>query len=308
VYANVGTAALAVNNSTFEENAAASGGAIRRFNALVEVVSSSFTSNGAQLDGGGISSGFGGSVTDPTTLNVTNSTFTGNSAASGGGIYNDGYAVLNSLTLKDNQDGIFVGTLAVTTHLGNSVLDNPGFENCETIGPAIIEDSTSLSTDNTCPVSIVGTPAQLGPLTTNSNGVNATKYHAPAPEGPLVNTGSACPPLDQLGAARAGACDIGAVEFAPPQGTIVDLFEGWNPVLWERPEAATAIDVISTLDVLVADPVWEAVAFYDEGDEEWLQTFRQAPLPSLNTLTALEEGNEYWIFVNSSTQLGFPPK
>jgi len=213
LYINASTAVMTVTNSVFNQNTAASGGGAARFNAHLEIANSSFTSNQSTGgDGGGLWLSFGPNPPDPTLVRVTSVTFSGNTASSnrGGGIYNQGYSLLKNITFKDNTNGIFN---AGTTHLGNSVLDNPGSLNCDGTGTPISSDGHNLSTDNSCAVEINATAAQLGPLTTNNNGVNHTDYHMPLTGSPLINAATGCPTLDQRGAMRPDACDIGAVEY-----------------------------------------------------------------------------------------------
>ncbi len=107
------------------------------------------------------------------------------------------------------NDGTFV-----TTHLGNSVLDNPGYTNCAGTGtPGISLDGHNLSTDTSCAVEQNGVVVQFGPREINANGVNATRYYPPLAGSPLINAAANCPTLDQRGALRPDTCDIGAVEY-----------------------------------------------------------------------------------------------
>jgi hypothetical protein len=84
------------------------------------------------------------------------------------------------------------------------------------------------------------------------------------------------------------------------------LFEGWNRVPdWrEDAEANGMRAVLETMFLLLTPDRWEAVAHFD-GDE-WDQTFADAPLPSFNTLTRLEAGQTYWIFVPADAELAAP--
>jgi hypothetical protein len=60
------------------------------------------------------------------------------------------------------------------------------------------------------PSSRTGDP-KLGPLTQDPNGL--TSYRMPLAGSPLIDAGFNCLALDQRGATRVNACDIGAVEF-----------------------------------------------------------------------------------------------
>jgi hypothetical protein len=86
----------------------------------------------------------------------------------------------------------------------------------------------------------------------------------------------------------------------------IELFEGWNFIPGWQAESVSGVDlVIDALDGSVAPIVWTTVAHYDPVTDEWLQTFRQAPLPSFNTLTGLQQGQDYWIFVTGDALLTF---
>ncbi len=212
-------AKVTVTDSVFRNNTAAvSGGGAYRYNASLDISNSSFTDNtalgvGATGNGGGLFSG--ARIPDPTSVNATSVTFSGNTAGSGqgGGIYTSGSSVFKNLTIKDNTNGLFNAGIVVATHLGNSVLENPGHLNCDGGGVAILSDGHNLSTDTSCPVETNGTPAQLGPREINANGINQTRFHLPLAGSPLINGAANCPTLDQRGATRPNVCDIGAVEY-----------------------------------------------------------------------------------------------
>jgi predicted outer membrane repeat protein len=195
-----------------------SGGGLYRYNARLDIFNSSFTDNtaqgvGATGNGGGLFSG--ARIPDPTSVNARSVTFSGNKAGSGqgGGIYTSGSSVFKNLTIKDNTNGLFNAGIVVATHLGNSVLENPGHLNCDGGGVAILSDGHNLSTDTSCPLEKNATPAQLGPRVINANGINQTRFHLPVTGSLLINAAAGCPTLDQRGATRPDACDIGAVEY-----------------------------------------------------------------------------------------------
>jgi hypothetical protein len=152
---------------------------------------------------------------DPTSATLSGVTVGGNTAASnkGGGIYNDaGRLFLLNVTIKDNRNGIF-NTGQFETNLGNSVLDNPGFLNCDGNGLPLTLSGHNLSTDNSCTVEQNAIPALLGPRVINSNGINQTLYYPPLAGSPLINAAPLCPKRDQRGALRPDTCDIGAIEY-----------------------------------------------------------------------------------------------
>jgi hypothetical protein len=90
--------------------------------------------------------------------------------------------------------------------------------------------------------------------------------------------------------------------LAAPKGGGSELFEGWNLVEdWPIGEASSAGEVIEVLDNSVEPNVWDSIAYYD--GSAWLQTFANAPLPSFNTLTELQTGEDYWLFVTADAEL-----
>jgi hypothetical protein len=225
LYTNSDNTVITVTKGVFDQNSARVGAGIARHNAHLEVSDSSFTSNTARRAGGGLAVMSGGGLADPTLVRVTSSTFDGNSANLfggdyfGGGIYNQGYSILQNLTIVSNTLGIYSSEPFVVTHLGNSVLDNPGSVNC--FGsipgpPPITSDGYNVSTGGSCALTGVGdrngvAAVLLGPLTTNF-----TSYRVPLPGSPLIDAippSVPCPPRDQRGALRVGNCDVGAVEF-----------------------------------------------------------------------------------------------
>jgi hypothetical protein len=72
-----------------------------------------------------------------------------------------------------------------------------------------------------------------------------------------------------------------------------ELHEGWNKVEWESeavdglPELLAALDGASSAE-------WLAVAAFEGG--LWRQAFAWSPFTALNTLRALESGQDYWLF------------
>ena len=217
LYTNIVTTTITISNSGFSGNTAVgSGGGLARFNASLNIFNSSFTYNTA-ASGGGL---FLGALPEPTSgpyVRVQSVTVSDNTATSnqGGGVLNTSRVELYSMTIVTNTDGVWSGASG-NTRFRDTVLQNPGFLNCDGDGTAqISDDSHNFSTDNSCvlPNSQTGTSldSQLGPLATDSPG--STYYHLPLAGSPLINAGFNCPERDQRGAVRPDQCDIGAVEF-----------------------------------------------------------------------------------------------
>jgi photosystem II stability/assembly factor-like uncharacterized protein len=102
---------------------------------------------------------------------------------------------------------------------------------------------------------------------------------------------------------KSGTLENGFTFQAPPAG--VDLFEGWNPVEWQGADIVGVQPLIDHLNSAVTPNLWDTIA-RNEGDI-WLQTFKDAPLPSFNTLPGVEAGLTYWIFVTDSAVLTMDP-
>jgi hypothetical protein len=137
-----------------------------------------------------------------------------NGAPQGAGVFNDGVILqLSSTTIVHNWvDGVFTRR-GGSTHLRSSVLQNP--TNCGVDAATIIDDLANFATDLTCwlgPGSTQGVAAdpRLGSPAQDPHGL--TVYYPPLLFSPLVDRGFQCPPLDQIGNARSGPCDIGAIE------------------------------------------------------------------------------------------------
>ncbi len=212
---------LAVTNSTFTDNSTfgnmGHGGAIANNQGTVSITSSTLARNtmvGAVFGGGGgaLSNGFLGTVM------ITNSTLADNTASSialhllrGGGIENPGTGMvtLQNTILAGNRFSLSPGVppppdsvncngpdcFGATTSLDHNLIGDPTYCTISLLGNDLIGDpGLAEFTDD-------GTPGGGHfPLLASSQAIDRA-----SPE--------ACPPTDQLGLARIGICDIGAVEF-----------------------------------------------------------------------------------------------
>jgi predicted outer membrane repeat protein len=219
LYTNVQTTTLTVSNSVFDRNTAASGGGIARFSARLRLLNSSVTNNTATL-GGGMYMSAGPQASVGGYVEVHDSTLSTNTATGGqgGGLYNQGLINLQSVTIKDNTNGIFNFGNGEVTRITNSVLQNPGSLNCDGDGTVPTSAGGNFSTDNSCPFAAIkdqqgpGLDPKLGALTIDPLGI--TFYHMPQADSPLLNAAAAgCTDRDQRYALRPNSCDIGAVEF-----------------------------------------------------------------------------------------------
>jgi plastocyanin len=93
-------------------------------------------------------------------------------------------------------------------------------------------------------------------------------------------------------------------EGGGPEPTEVELFEGWNLVGAWPGEGLEGDDITAFFDKNVEGD-WEALAYFN--GEEWEQRFQDPPLPSFNTLNAIEPGADIWVFVPGDATLTIPP-
>lgn len=203
-------------------------------NTVLTVINSTFTSNRASNQGGGLWNGNGA------TVNITNSTFFGNQAVSsdqtnglGGAIMRtSGKINITNSTIAGNlagfQGGGIVGgtdTKITNVILANNVANNGGnnwniknncFDQMTNGGnnlqfPARNPNDPS---DQDCAAGILTTDPKLSPLASNGG---TTQTMALLTGSPAINTGNnaTCPTTDQRGLARpqGGICDIGAFEL-----------------------------------------------------------------------------------------------
>lgn len=211
LYMNNDSSVVTMTHAAFDKNTATSGAGLGRSGGRLTVQHASFTDNTAASQGGALNvSGAGVPV------RVVNTTFSGNvvSNSQGGGIFNNGTLELVNVTLKNNTNGVFNFGTGEITQMRNSVLDNPGYLNCDGDGTPVTSNGYNYSNDNSCALagpgdqSGLGLDPKLGPRQ-----VGFTAFHLPLAGSPLINAAVNCSPLDQRYALRPDACDIGAVEF-----------------------------------------------------------------------------------------------
>jgi hypothetical protein len=222
-----------IDNSSFTANTSGFAGALDNFGTIGDLSGDTFWRNSVFGYGGALANVFGSIST------LTNDTFIANTVSDG---YGQGGAI--------EQDEGVIGLLANDTIIGNHATVGGGIDNqanstinaltgtivasntgkqgpnCENFNSTIVDAGYNLESDAaaTCGFSaarhdLVGTNPALRPLG-NFGGLTLTS--PPLPTSPVIHAGPAgsCPTsTDQRGVPRlqpAGACQIGAVEWAPP--------------------------------------------------------------------------------------------
>ena len=198
------------------------------------------TLNNSSISGNTGSDGPGGIYSWGGTLIVNNSTISSNSTSNGGGIFAGGGGTvrLNSATISRN-----------TASTGGGIYNNPGSPADIVLQNTILAGNTASGTSPDCSGSLASAGYNLvGDITncdflpntgdlTNVDAklgslIGSPSYHPLASDSPAVEAGNpaGCTDqngnlltTDQRGAARIGACDIGAYEYTTP-GSVTDLF------------------------------------------------------------------------------------
>jgi hypothetical protein len=206
-----GTVALV--NTTVNGNQAGDGpgGGIRNTSGMINLNNSTISGNTSDVAGGGISNRDG-------TVELVNSTVSGNRSldsvdGSGGGISNrDGTVeLLNTIVARN--------TATNSTDCDGTV---------DSMGHNLIGDVTDCNFVATTGDLVGAASSPIDPkLGDLQNNGGPTFTHALLSNSPAVDGGDnvPCPPTDQRGVSRpqGAACDIGAYEFAPPPGTVVEI-------------------------------------------------------------------------------------
>ncbi|MGQ9548632.1 MAG: choice-of-anchor Q domain-containing protein [Roseiflexus sp.] len=209
------TGPLTVNDSLFEANRAGvdgrgdtRGGAIVSYRATMTVNSSTFTGN--QVIG---RQGFGGAIGNAGSATIVNSTFYDNAAEYGGAIYGLRDTRLVNVTLARNQsaNGANLNWEKTTTMTLRNTLLVPGANGRNCVRAVSTNEGGNLQEgDTSCfpaqPAVTLGliAPAMYG---------GGTPTIALPPGSAAIDVGRDCPPHDQRGFPRVGACDSGAFEF-----------------------------------------------------------------------------------------------
>jgi hypothetical protein len=215
-------ATLDLTDSAVVNNRAQSGGGIASQGTL-RIARTTVSGNRAEgLQVGSV----GGIYVIQGSTEVRNTTVSGNSANTvAGGIGSNGRLVLENVTVVYNTaptvGGVAqaVGRVAPDTTIDNTLVARNTGGACggDTGGVSAWKGDHNLDDDGTCEFNALGdlsgADPQIGLLADNGG---PTQTHAIPAASPAVNSGADCAATDQRGAARSGACDIGAFEYVPP--------------------------------------------------------------------------------------------
>lgn len=213
-----------IGNAAVGSSGTPNGGGLYHGGGTAFITNATFAGNSAAYNGGGVYQ------SSDDNLTLTNVTIAGNVATNfGGGFYHlSRYAVLTNVTLANNQASVAGNAIYEDSpqtpgqpgvvQLVNSVLFGAPL-NCDgglfsSLGHNLSKGSCASLTHATDQDNFAG-DLLLGPLAYNG-GPFAMQTHLPQTGSPLINSGDAtfCTATDQRSAARVGACDIGAVEYA----------------------------------------------------------------------------------------------
>lgn len=218
----VGAGSVTLDRVTVAGNTATGSGGGVTAGLTVTITNSTVSGNSSGGTGGGVFATSTGNVT------VRNTTLSGNSAAIGGGLGVTGAATIQNVSFVGNIATTFGGGIGsnnagapmLTNVLLSANLLNDAADNCAVGGGAGIGSAGhNLSDDGTCAAFLT----QGTDISNGDAGVNATLAdnggptftHALLDGSEAINGADAavCPPADQRGFGRQGACDIGAFEF-----------------------------------------------------------------------------------------------
>ncbi len=209
------TGPLTINDSLFEANRAGvdnrgdtRGGAIVSYRATMTINASTFTGN--QVVG---RQGFGGAIGNAGSATIVNSTLYGNAAEYGGAIYGLRDTRLVNVTLVRNQsaNGANLNWEKTTTMTLKNSLLVPGSNGRNCIRAVSTSEGGNIQEgDTSC---FPGQPTAALGLSAPTMYGGATPTIALPPGAAAIDAGQDCPPYDQRGFPRVGACDSGAFEF-----------------------------------------------------------------------------------------------
>ncbi len=209
------TGPLTVIDTLFDANRAGTdgkgdtrGGAIVNYRALMTVNASTFIGN--IVEG---SNGFGGAIGNAGDATIVNSTLYDNAAEYGGAVYGIRDTRLINATIVRNR-GVNGANLnwdqtASMTLKNTLIVHSGGGRSCRR-AVTVNEGGNLQEGDSNC---FPGQPAVSLSLGAPAMHGGPTPTIALPPGSPAIDAGRDCPPYDQRGFPRVGACDSGSFEF-----------------------------------------------------------------------------------------------
>ncbi len=219
---------MLVKDSTFVGNISYCGGAIENAIGKLVVVNSTFKDNIGTLHAGAIygsrkrlgsdSSDFGDGL-----IEIHNSTISENEAGKegGGAVFMDaGLAVISNSILANNIAKFENGELVPDrqdcgyTNDGNDYTGNIIVSGTNLISDAgcLVDGAAPDGETSTVITQAAGSSTDIAALQWNANAAAGEAHYAIGDNSLAIGQGTACDMADQLGTARAEACDLGAVE------------------------------------------------------------------------------------------------
>jgi CSLREA domain-containing protein len=270
--------------STVWGNTAANGGGLS-IEGTVEMINSTLSGNAASSLGGGLY------ATSQSEGEVFNSTITANSAAQGGGVYvvSDPFI---SVTHPNFKNSIIAGN-GTGVEGDCSGYGHSGGHNLLGIGSAGL--GTGCGDFSASKGDILGTAAApINPVLSPLAAVGGTTpVHVPSAPSQALNHGSGCETVDQRGAERATACDIGSVELTElclNGGTTLCLHEGRFKIeaSWTTKTGTGSASAVSLTDQ--SGYFW----FFDPANVEL----------TIKVLDGCGINDRYWVFLSGLTNVG----
>jgi CSLREA domain-containing protein len=280
-----GSKVTLVQSTVWANTTTVNGGGLS-IEGTVELVNSTLSSNTAANFGGGLY------ATSHSDGEVLNSTITANIAAQGGGVYvvSDPFISVTHPNIENTiiaRNGTGVeGDCSGYAHSGGHNLLGIG-----SAGPGTGCPDFSAGKGD-----IIGTAAApVNPLLADLAVVGGTTpVHVPAAQSQALNHGSGCEEVDQRGAERAAACDIGSVELVTGLclngGTTLCLDEGRFKVevAWNTKDGTGLGSAVPLTDL--SGYFW----FFNPSNVEL----------TVKVLNGCSINNHYWIFLSGLTNVG----
>jgi CSLREA domain-containing protein len=268
--------------STVWGNTASDGGGVS-VEGTLELINSTLSGNAVTGSGGGLY------ATSHADGMVSNSTITANSATHGGGVFvvSDPFISVDHPTFKNS---ILAGNTAP-----GAVSEGDCSGSALSAGHNLLGIGTGCGDFSASHSDLTGTTAApINPVLSALAAVGGTTpVHVPSAPSQAIDHGSGCESVDQRGAERSGACDIGSVEVTEQclnGGTTLCLHEG-----------RFRVEAVWTTDTQTGSG--SAVPLTDQSGYFWFFNASNVEL-TVKVLDGCGVNNRYWIFLSGLTNVG----